>query len=355
MKKHNFNPGPAILPAEVIREAGEGVLDLSHSGLSVLEISHRSQAFSDIMERGVMLVKELMGLSDDHHVLFLSGGASSQFFMVPMNLLNGRKAYYLDTGSWASKAIKEAKLFGQVEVLASSKDQGYTSIPKSITIPDDGVYLHLTSNNTIFGTQYHQWPESNIPLVCDMSSDLLSRPVPVENFGIIYGGAQKNLGPSGTTLVIIRKDMLAQVKTQLPSMLDYRTHVSKNSLYNTPPVFPIYVSMLTLQWLKQNGGLSAAETRNKRKADILYQEIDRNSMFRGIAEVEDRSVMNVTFRLINPELEPRFLEFAQEAGCVGLKGHRSVGGLRASLYNALPEESVSVLVEIMKRFQEKYG
>lgn len=355
MKKHNFNPGPAILPAEVIREAGEGVIDLDQSGLSVLEISHRSQAFTGILEKGVMLVKELLGLSDDYHVLFLSGGASSQFFMVPMNLLNGRKAYYIDTGSWSSKAIKEAKLFGQIEVLASSKDRGYTFIPKGFTIPDDGAYLHLTSNNTIFGTQYHQWPESKIPFVCDMSSDLLSRPVPVQNFGIIYGGAQKNLGPAGTTLVIIRKDMLERVGAHLPSMVDYRTHVSNNSLYNTPPVFPIYVSTLTLQWLKQSGGLAAAETRNKRKADILYREIDRNPMFTGIAEEEDRSVMNVTFRLQNSELEPKFLELAQQAGCVGIKGHRSVGGFRASLYNALPEESVSVLIDVMKRFLEKYG
>ncbi len=356
MKKHNFNAGPAILPKEVMEQAAQGVLDLDGSGLSILEISHRSTAFEAIIGEAEQLVRELVGLSDDYAVLFLSGGASTQFFMVPMNLLNENEtAAYLDTGSWANKAIKEAKNFGKVEVLASSKADNYIYIPKTFSVPANAKYLHFTSNNTIYGTQYHWTPEAQVPLVCDMSSDMLSRPIDISRYGLIYAGAQKNLGPAGVTLVIVKKDMLGKVTRTLPAMLDYRTHIEGGSLYNTPPVFPIYVTMLTLRWLKALGGLTAIAKHNEAKAKLLYDEIDANPLFEGTAAKEDRSLMNVTFVAKNSDHETPFLQACKAAGCEGLKGHRSVGGFRASIYNAMPLESVQVLVDVMRDFAQKNG
>ncbi len=356
MKKHNFSAGPAILPQAVMEQAAQGAVDLNGSGLSVLEISHRSTAFEAIIGEAEQLTRSLLNLSPDYAVLFLTGGASTQFFMAPMNLLNENEtAAYLDTGSWSSKAIKEAKLFGNVEVIASSKAQNYTLIPKDYTVPANARYLHFTSNNTIYGTQFHSTPETNVPLVCDMSSDMLSRPVEMERFGLIYAGAQKNLGPAGVTLVIVRKDLVGKVNRTLPSMLDYRTHIEGDSLYNTPPVFPIYVTMLTLRWLNALGGLSAIAKHNEEKAKMLYNEIDANPLFRGTTAKEDRSLMNATFVMEKPEQEKPFLQACEAAGCDGLKGHRSVGGFRASIYNAMPKESVQVLVDVMKDFAKKNG
>ena len=356
MKKHNFNAGPTILPDSVLEKAAASVIDLNGSGLSILEVSHRGADFTAIIERAEALTRQILDLPDDYAVLFLSGGASSQFFMTAMNLLDeSGKAYYVDTGSWSSKAIKEARLFGQVEVLASSKDRNYSYIPKGYEVPSDGTYLHLTSNNTIFGTQFHEWPESPIPVVCDMSSDIFSRPIDLSRFDLIYAGAQKNLGPAGTTLVIVRKELLGRVNRQLPSMLDYRNHIDQNSCYNTPPVFPIYVCMLTLEWILEQGGLSALEERNRQKAELLYRQIDVNPLFRGVAETADRSWMNVTFVATDPEREKTFLKTCQEAGCVGVKGHRSVGGFRASIYNAMPLESVRVLAEVMEAFAHQHA
>ena len=354
MKIHNFSAGPSILPQSVFEKAAQGVLNLDNSGLSILEISHRSKDFIAIHEHAKNLVKELLQVPDSHQILFLSGGASSQFFMVPLNCLpqNG-KAAYVDTGSWSSKAIKEAKRYGQIEMLASSKENGYKHIPKGYSIPNDAAYLHLTSNNTIFGTQFQSFPECDIPIVCDMSSDIFSRPVDVSRFGIIYAGAQKNMGPAGVTLVIVREDMLGKVDRDIPSMLDYRVHITGDSMYNTPPVFPIYVSMLTLEWLKENGGVTAIQQRNKEKAGILYAEIERNSLFSGVAEPEDRSLMNVTFLVNNPEHEKPFLEMCKAAGCDGVKGHRSVGGFRASIYNAMPREGVEALIAAMQQFEKQ--
>ncbi|MEL6866374.1 MAG: 3-phosphoserine/phosphohydroxythreonine transaminase [Bacteroidota bacterium] len=352
MKKHNFSAGPAILPASVLKQASEAAYDFNGMGLSILEISHRSAEFKAVLEEANALVSELLGLSDDYAVLFLTGGASSQFYMTAMNLLNEQdKACFVDTGSWSTKAIKEAKLFGQVEVLASSKESNFTYIPKDYTVPQDASYLHLTSNNTIFGTQYHQWPETKVPFVCDMSSDIFSRPIEnIERFNLIYAGAQKNLGPAGTTLVIVRKDILGKVNRQIPTMLNYETHIAKDSAFNTPPVYPIYVCMLTMRWIKEMGGLTAMATHNKEKAALVYDEIDRNPLFEGTASREDRSLMNATFVMTNPDLEAAFLEAASEAGCVGVKGHRSVGGFRASIYNAMPKASVHQLVEVMQQF-----
>lgn len=356
MTKFNFSAGPAILPKSVMQEAAAGAVDLNGSGLSILEISHRSAAFTAIIEEAESLVRSLLGLSDDFAVLFLSGGASTQFFMVPMNFLNeSDTAAYLDTGSWSSKAIKEAKLFGKVEVLASSKADNYTHIPKEYTVPAYARYLHMTSNNTIYGTQYHTLPETDVPLVSDMSSDIFSRPIEVERFGLIYAGAQKNIGPAGVTLVIVRKDLVGKVNRNIPTMLQYATHIEGSSLYNTPPVFPIYVTMLTLRWIRDNGGLQAMDVQNKAKAKLLYDEIDANPLFKGTTAVEDRSLMNGTFVMENPELEKAFLAACTEAGCVELKGHRSVGGFRASIYNAMPIEGVQTLVDVMRAFAQKHG
>jgi len=351
MKKHNFSAGPGILPDEVIEKAADAVRDFNGSGLSILEISHRSPSFEAVMDRSEALVRQLLGIGDDYGVIFLTGGASTQFFMVPMNLLHqDQKAVYADTGVWAAKAIKEAKNFGDVEIIASSKPENYNHIPKKYSIPDDAAYFHITSNNTIYGTEYHSWPECEIPLVCDMSSDIFSRPVDGNRFGLIYAGAQKNMGPAGTTLVVVKKELLGKINRTLPSMLDYRIHIENGSMYNTPPVYPIFVSMLTLEWILANGGTEQMAVRNKMKADLLYDEIDSNPLFTGTAAIEDRSLMNVTFLLKDAALDKYFLEEVKKSGIEGIKGHRSVGGFRASIYNAMPYESVRVLVDVMHDF-----
>ncbi|MBK6619741.1 MAG: 3-phosphoserine/phosphohydroxythreonine transaminase [Saprospirales bacterium] len=356
MKKHNFNAGPAILPAEVLEKAARACVELDGIGLSLLEISHRSSEFTAIMDRSVHLVRELLQLDEAYHVLFLSGGASSQFYMSALNLLApDQKASYVDTGTWSYKAIQDARRLGTIEILASSKEEGYTFIPKNYSIPEDARYLHLTSNNTIYGTQYHAFPNSPIPLVCDMSSDIMSRPFDIRPFGLIYAGAQKNIGPAGATLVIVRKDMLGATGRDLSPMMDYSVHAKENSLYNTPPVFPIYVTMLTLEWILGLGGLEAMERRNREKQETLYREIDSNPLFKGRCVPEDRSWMNVTYDLTQPDLEAAFLKACKEAGIEGVKGHRSAGGFRASLYNALPVESVKVLTGVMRDFAEKNG
>jgi phosphoserine aminotransferase len=352
MKKHNFSAGPAILPASVLQQAAEAVRDFNGSGLSLIEISHRGKAFEAVMDEAHALVRELFGLDEQWEVAFLTGGASSQFFMVPMNLLNeDETAAYTDTGVWANRAIKEAKLFGNVEVVASSKDQNYTFLPKNFAVPSNARYLHITTNNTIYGTQWQEIPHSPVPIVADMSSDIFSRPVDVSPYGLIYAGAQKNIGPAGVTLVCVRKDMLGHVRRTLPTMLDYRTHIKDGSMYNTPPVFPIYVCMLTLRWIKEMGGLKAIGERNERKAQTLYAEIDRNPLFKGTVAAEDRSRMNVNFLTADPAHEATFLKICADNGIEGIKGHRSVGGLRASLYNALEQESVDFLVELMRGFK----
>lgn len=356
MKKHNFNAGPAILPQSVFNEAADAVREFS-DGLSILEISHRSAAFSEVLEETTALVRELLGLSEEFDVLYLSGGASTQFFMAPMNLLNEEDtACYIDTGSWSAKAIKEAKAFGTILITGSSREDGYTYIPANGEVPGSATYLHLTSNNTIYGTQFHQFPDTKVPLVADMSSDILSRPLDINRFGLLYAGAQKNLGPAGVTLVIIRKDMLGKVSRKIPSMLDYSIHSAKGSTYNTPPVFPIYVMMLNLRWLKSQGGLAAIEKRNREKAAVLYHEIDNNPLFQGIVtNPSDRSLMNATFRLTDESLTTAFLQECSAAGCVGVKGHRSIGGFRASLYNAMEKESVEVLASVMRDFANRKG
>ncbi|NBB88226.1 MAG: 3-phosphoserine/phosphohydroxythreonine transaminase [Bacteroidetes bacterium] len=354
--KHNFSAGPSILPKEVFQQAANGILNFNELELSVLEISHRSKDFVEVLDRSVELVKELLQLPDTHKPLFLTGGASSQFFMAPMNLLaSSGTAHYVDTGSWSTKAIKEAKLFGEVNVLASSKESNFSYIPKDYERPTEGTYLHLTSNNTIYGTQYARFPDVDMPLVCDMSSDIFSRPIDVNKFGLIYAGAQKNMGPAGTTLVVVNEELLGHAGRDIPTMLDYRTHIKKNSAFNTPPVFPIYVSMLVMEWVLENGGVAAMQKRNEEKAKLMYDEIDRNPLFKGVAEKADRSRMNATFVLKNPDLGDAFLSTCEKAGCVGVKGHRSVGGFRASMYNAMPIESVKVLVDLMREFERTHG
>ncbi len=356
MKKHNFSAGPAILPAPVLSQAARAVEDLDGIGLSILEISHRSPEFTAILEEAIALPKELLQIPDTHEVLYLSGGASSQFFMAAMNLLPQKgKAAYVDTGSWSSKAIKEAKLFGEVEVLASSKDKNYTYIPKGYDIPSDAAYLHLTSNNTIYGSQFQSFPDTEVPLVCDMSSDIFSRPLEVERFAVIYAGAQKNLGPAGTTMVIVHKDLLGKVERAIPTMLDYRTHIKKGSSFNTPPVYPIYVCLLTLRWLKEQGGIPAVQAQNEQKAQAVYAAIDRNPLFEGTVAAEDRSRMNAVFVPKDDEVNAAFLQACKEHHISGIKGHRSVGGFRASIYNAMPMKSVEVLIELMDDFAQKHG
>lgn len=358
MKKHNFSAGPAILPATVLKEAAKAVANYQGIDLSLLELSHRGPEFTAVIEEANSLMTEILSLPPEYKVLWLTGGASTQFFMAPMNLLNeDETAVYTDTGTWANKAIKEAKGFGKVEVLASSKDQNYTFIPKGYKIPKEAKYLHVTSNNTIFGTQLHKFPKSPVPIVCDMSSDFLSRPVDVSPFGLIYAGAQKNLGPAGTTVVIVREDILGTVKRNLPAMLDYRTFIKENSLYNTPPVFPIYVSMLTLRWLKKQGGLQAIQRKNKTKAGLLYTEIDANPLFKGTVAKEDRSLMNICYVMEEKyaALEKEFLAETEANGMVGLQGHRSVGGFRASTYNAMQKSSVQALVDLMQDFARRKG
>ncbi|MFZ1748578.1 MAG: 3-phosphoserine/phosphohydroxythreonine transaminase [Saprospiraceae bacterium] len=354
--KYNFYPGPAILPREVIEEAARAILDFNGMGLSLIEISHRSKEFIAVMDEAVALVKELMNISDEYEVLFLSGGASSQFYMAPMNLLNvTEKAAYTDTGTWAAKSIKDGKLFGNVDVIASSKDKNYSYIPKGYEIDPSYKYLHITSNNTIFGTQYAEFPVTSVPLVCDMSSDIFSRKIDISKFDLIYAGAQKNMGPAGTTLVIVKKSALGHVSRDIPAMAKYQNHIDAGSMYNTPPVFPVYVSMLTLRWIKKNGGIAGIQAKNEAKAAALYNEIDRNSLFYSPTNEEDRSKMNVCFLLQNTELEKEFLANCKAAGCVGLEGHRSVGGFRASIYNAMSMEGIETLVNVMKAFEAEQG
>ncbi|MCB9246427.1 MAG: 3-phosphoserine/phosphohydroxythreonine transaminase [Flavobacteriales bacterium] len=348
-KIHNFSAGPAVLPKEAIEESIDALRNFAGTGLSLLEVSHRGKEFVEVMDQACASVRELMGLTDEYAVVYLQGGASTQFLMVAMNCLQN-KAGYLDTGTWASNAIKEAKLFGEVSVLGSSKETGYDHIPKGYTIPADLDYFHCTSNNTIFGTQMQEFPDSPVPMICDMSSDIFSRQLDFSKFDLIYAGAQKNIGPAGVTLVVIKKELLGKVNRVIPTMLDYRTHISKESMFNTPPVFPVFVVWRTLEWVKKHG-LAEIEAINNSKADLLYSEIDRNGLFRGVAQVEDRSRMNVTFDLVDQQLSPAFLECCKEAGISGVKGHRSVGGFRASIYNALGLESVEALVDVMRNFK----
>lgn len=354
MKKHNFYAGPSILTEYAIKNTAEAVLDFEGIGLSILEISHRSKEFIAVMTEAQALVKELLDLPYGYHVLFLGGGASTQFCMVPYNLLQD-KAAYLDTGSWAAKAIKEAKFFGETEVVASSKDGNYSYIPIGYEVPKDVDYFHYTSNNTIYGTEIKTDPDVEVPLVADMSSDIFTRPIDVSKYAVIYGGAQKNLGPSGTAFVIVNENMLGHVHRAIPTILDYRTHISKESMFNTPPVLPIYSSLQTLKWYKQMGGISAMEKLKTEKSTLLYGEIDSNKLFEGtVKNVVDRSDMNITFVMNDnyQDLEGKFLEFATGKGIVGIKGHRSVGGFRASVYNGMQKESVQVLVDAMKEFEK---
>jgi len=350
MKKHNFSAGPCILPQSVLKQASDAVLNFNNDNLSLIEISHRSKPFVAVMEKARSLVLELLNLENKgYSVLFLQGGASLEFLMIPYNLLKkDGKADYLDTGTWSSKAIKEVKNLGNVNVIASSKDKDYSYIPKGYTIDKNADYFHCTSNNTIRGTQMKTFPKTEIPLVCDMSSDIFSREMDFSQFDIIYAGAQKNMGPAGTTLVVVKDEILGKTGRNIPSMLDYQIHISKDSMFNTPAVFPVYVSMLTLQWMKDLGGVKALEKRNNAKAELLYNEIDTNPLFKGTANKEDRSYMNATFLLTDESKKEKFEALLKENGINGLNGHRSVGGYRASMYNALPLESVEVLVNIMK-------
>ncbi|TYA59070.1 3-phosphoserine/phosphohydroxythreonine transaminase [Formosa maritima] len=353
MKKHNFSAGPCILPQEVLLKASEAVMDFNNDGLSLLEISHRSKPFVDVMEKARTLALELLGLEGKgFKALFLQGGASTQFLMVALNLLE-KRAGYLNTGTWSDKAIKEARIFDDVYEVASSKAANYNYIPKGYDIPSDYDYFHCTSNNTIFGTQMKSFPTCDIPMVCDMSSDIFSRVLDFSKFDLIYAGAQKNMGPAGTTLVVIKEDILGKVSRKIPSMMDYKVHIEKGSMFNTPPVFAVYVSMLTLEWLKNLGGIKAIEEINEMKARVMYSEIDLNPLFKGFSVKEDRSNMNATFTLANDNLKETFETMLKEAGINGLNGHRSVGGYRASMYNALPLDSVKALVEVMSELETK--
>ena len=354
MKIHNFSAGPGILPKSVLEESAQAVLDFNHRGLSILEVSHRGKDIIAVVDEAEALVKELLGIGDEYAVIFVSGGASTQFLTVPMNLLNDDEtAAYMNTGVWADKAIEQAVHFGNVDVVASSKADNFTFIPKDYQIKKGTKYLHYTTNNTVYGTQFHHIPE--VPegtwRVADMSSDIFSRPVDGNQFDLIYAGAQKNMGPAGVTMVVVKKSILGTVKRYIPAMLDYRVHVKNESMYNTPPVFPIYVSMLTLRWIKTMGGLKAMERRNREKAELLYAEIDRNPHFKGTTAVEDRSWMNATFLADSPENEAAFLAYCKANGVDGIAGHRSVGGFRASMYNALGIDSVQYLVELMQNFK----
>lgn len=355
MKKHNFNAGPSIVPEYAKEQTAKGVLNLDGIGLSVMEISHRSKEFGAIISEAASLVRELLEVPSSHEVIFVHGGASLNFCMIPYNLMR-KKAAYLDTGSWSSKAIKEAKIFGEVDVVASSKEQNYNQIPKGYTIPSDVDYFHITTNNTIFGTEIKTDMSSPVPLIADASSDILSRPMDVSKYGIIYGGAQKNMGPAGAAFVIIKPDILGKVDRQIPSMLDYQVHIKGASLYNTPSCLAIYGMLVTLRWLKNVGGVPAIHKINVEKANLLYDEIERNKLFRAIvADAADRSIMNVTFVMAEEykDKEEEFLNYASSMGMVGIKGHRSVGGFRASIYNALPVESVKALISCMKEFEAK--
>ena len=354
--KHNFNAGPSILPQEVLEKAAQAILDFNGSGLSLLSISHRTKEFEAVMDEAKALFRELLEIPDNYQIYFVGGGASTQFFHVPYNFL-GTKAAYVNTGVWTKKAIKEAKLFGEVEVIASGEESNFSAIPKGYTIPTDCDYLYTCMNNTIYGTESHTDIDSPIPHICDMSSDILSHPVDVSKYAVIYGGAQKNLAPAGVTFVIIRDDMLEKVVRNVPSMVNPKNHIENNSMFNTPPVFPIYVLMETLRWMKGLGGMKEMYRRNCEKAELLYAEIDRNKLFRGTAAVEDRSRMNICW-VMEPEYEAlagEFMEFAKSKGMVGIKGHRLVGGFRESCYNALSLESVKALVECMQEFEKLHA
>ena len=353
MKKHNFNAGPSILPQSAIENTAKAILDFNGLGLSLMEISHRTKDFQAVIDEAVALFKELLNIPEGYSVLFLGGGASLEFCMIPYNFLE-KKAAYLNTGVWAKKAMKEAKAFGEVVEVASSADANYTFIPKDYTVPTDADYFHITTNNTIYGTEIRTDIDSPVLLIADMSSDIFSRPIDVSKYGMIYGGAQKNLAPAGVTFVIVKDELLGQVSRYIPTMLDYRTHIKDGSMFNTPPVLPIYTAMETLRWIKAEGGVKEMERRAIEKANILYGEIDRNKMFKGTAAKEDRSLMNICFVMNEEykELEADFLKFATERGMVGLKGHRSVGGFRASCYNAIPKESVQALVACMQEFEK---
>ena len=352
MKKYNFNAGPSILPSEVIKATAEACLEFNNCGLSLMEISHRSKDFQPVMDEAEALMKELLDIPEGYKVLFLGGGASLEFCMVPYNLLE-KKAAYLNTGTWAKKAMKEAKLFGEVVEVASSAADNYTYIPKNFTVPADADYFHITTNNTIYGTEIRKELDSPVQMVADMSSDILSRPVDVSKYAIIYGGAQKNLSMAGVTFVIVKEDALGKVSRQIPTMLDYRTHVEKGSMFNTPPVVPVFTALQTMKWIKAQGGVKVMDARAKERAEILYSEIDRNKLFRGTVAEEDRSLMNICFVMNDEykELEADFMKFATDKGMVGIKGHRSVGGFRASCYNAMSLEGVKALVDAMKEFE----
>ncbi len=356
MKKHNFYAGPSILSPYTIKNTADAILDFANTGLSILEVSHRSKEFQAVIDEASDLVKELLEIPEGYHVLFLGGGASMQFCMVPYNLLN-TKAAYLQTGTWATNAIKEARLFGEVDVVASSEDANFSYIPKGFTVPEDVDYFHYTSNNTIYGTEIRKDPDVKARLVCDMSSDIFSRPIDVAKYDVIYAGAQKNLAPAGVTIAIVREDALGKVSRAIPTMLDYRTHIKKGSMFNTPPVLPIFSALQTLRYYKELGGIKAIEKMDLQKAETLYEAIDASKMFTGtVTDPADRSIMNVCF-VMTPEykeLEKDFVDFASSRGIVGIKGHRSVGGFRASLYNALPLESVNVLVDTMKEFEAQH-
>lgn len=356
IKKHNFSAGPSILPREVLQKASEAVLELDNTGLSLIEISHRSKEFTAIMEKARALVKELLGLPENYQVLFLQGGASLGFYLTPMNFLkDGGKAVYVKTGEWAARAAKEAQLVGKTEIIASSEDKNFNYIPKGYSIPKEADYLHITSNNTIFGTQMKSFPDSPVPVICDMSSDIFSRKTDSSKFAMIYAGAQKNIGPAGATIYIVNPDLLGKTGRKIPSMLDLQLHIKNGSMYNTPPVFTVYACMLMLEWLKKLGGIGEMEKMNRKKAGLLYGEIDVNPLFKGTTAEEDRSDMNVTFILKDESLKEEFDRLWKEAGITGLPGHRSVGGYRASLYNALPIESVQVLVDVMREFGRRKG
>ncbi len=353
MKKHNFSAGPCILPQEVMKKASEAVLEFNDLGLSLIEISHRSKDFVEVMENARSLALELLGLQGKgYQALFLQGGASMQFLMVAYNLLE-KKAGYLNTGTWADKAIKEARIFGEVVEVASSKSDNFNHIPKGYKVPTDLDYLHITSNNTIYGTQFKEFPTASASLICDMSSDIFSRQLDFSQFDLIYAGAQKNMGPAGTTLVIVKEEILGKVSREIPSMLNYKVHIDKESMFNTPAVFPVYVSMLTLEWLKELGGIAAIEEINEKKARLLYSEIDLNPVFKGYAKKEDRSLMNATFTLTDEKLKEDFDRLCKEAGISGINGHRSIGGYRASMYNALSLDSVGTLVDVMSELERK--
>ena len=353
-KVHNFNAGPSILPRTVFEEASKAILNYNNTGLSILELGHRTPLFQAVMDEARALVKELMQLDQDHEVLFLHGGASTQFMQVPMNLLDEKEtAAYADTGVWSSKAIKEARLFGKVDVVCSSATTGYTTIPKDFAVPNDAKYFHFTTNNTIYGSQWQKIPRTSNPLVADMSSDIFSRVLDFNAFDLIFAGAQKNMGPAGVNLVVVNTNILGKVKRSIPTIMDYRNHIREGSMLNTPPVFAVYVCLLTLRWLKEQGGIPAIEKLNNEKAALLYTAIDESTLFKGTIVQEDRSKMNACFVMNDPALEASFLQFTKERGIVGIKGHRLVGGFRASMYNALPISSVEYLTVLMKEYESR--